>query len=309
MTNDAAATAAASSTVAARAEPPRKPYPFYLGGVAASIAVLFTHPLDYAKLRMQNSPQKMSTIQVLRSTVATDGVRALYTGISASVLRQMTYSLTRFAAYDRLKGLMLQQSGAKPSLGTTIVAAGIAGAAGGIAGNPADIILVRMTGDSFRRPEQRFNYRGPASGLLRVVREEGVSALFRGSAPNTVRAALMNSSQLASYDLFKDVLRRTGYVKDGSLPHYLCASLLSGTVATTICSPADVLRARLMNSRSSASIPTILHTALRTEGVAFLFRGWVPSWMRLAPQTVILLTVLEKLRELVDVTRAISARA
>ncbi|WFD34218.1 hypothetical protein MCUN1_001055 [Malassezia cuniculi] len=307
MAHDAAAQTVATPAPKLAQQP--KPYPFYLGGVAASIAVLFTHPLDYAKLRLQNSPNKSSTVQVIRSTIAQEGFGALYTGIAASVLRQMTYSLTRFAAYDKLKGYMLQQTGAKPSLSTTIIAAGLAGAAGGIAGNPADIILVRMTGDSFRPPEQRFNYRGPISGLVRVVREEGAGALFRGAGPNTIRAALMNSSQLASYDLFKDMLRRSGYVQDGSLPHYLCASLLSGTVATTICSPADVLRARIMNSRSSSSIPTILHNALRTEGVAFLFRGWVPSWMRLAPQTVILLTVLEKLREFVDMTRALKEKS
>lgn len=36
----------------------------------------------------------------------------------------------------------------------TILAAGLAGAAGGIAGNPADVILVRMTGDMYRPPDK-----------------------------------------------------------------------------------------------------------------------------------------------------------
>lgn len=249
MVHDAAAAKNAAQG-AATVNAPSKPYPFYLGGVAASIAVFFTHPLDYAKLRLQNSPTKSSTIRVVRSTIANEGFDALYTGIAASVLRQMTYSLTRFGAYDYIKTYMLQRSGSKPSLGMTIGAAGIAGAAGGIAGNPSDIILVRMTSDSFRPVEQRFNYRGPIVGLWRIVREEGVSALFRGAFPNTLRAALMNSSQLASYDLFKELLRRTGYLQDGSLPHYLLASLLAGTVATTICSPAECVFA---DQRSSCT--------------------------------------------------------
>ena len=102
MVHDAAAAKNAARGAAAT-NAPRKPYPFYLGGVAASIAVLFTHPLDYAKLRLQNSPTKSSTIQVVRSTIANEGFGALYTGIAASVLRQMTYSLTRFGAYDYIK--------------------------------------------------------------------------------------------------------------------------------------------------------------------------------------------------------------
>lgn len=78
--------------------PAPKHYPFWLGGVAASIAVCFTHPLDLTKLRMQNSPGKTTTLGLLRDTLKTEGMRGLYIGLSASVLRQMTYSLTRYVA-------------------------------------------------------------------------------------------------------------------------------------------------------------------------------------------------------------------
>ncbi|KAI3624689.1 hypothetical protein GLX27_003479 [Malassezia furfur] len=280
-----------------------KRYPFWLGGVSASIAVLFTHPLDLTKLRMQNAPQKTTTLRLLRNTIQNEGVRGLYIGISASVLRQMTYSLTRFAAYEKIKERFIANRRGPPPLWITITTAGFAGAAGGLAGNPADVILVRMTGDMYRPPEQRFNYRGAANGLARITKEEGLHTLFRGLAPNMVRAALMNSSQLASYDFFKDLLRSSGLFTPGSLPHYLGSSLLAGTVATTICSPADVVRARLMNARGNEGGMPMLAKSLREEGPRFLFRGWLPSWMRLAPQTVILLTVLEELRALVDYLR------
>lgn len=194
----------ASQGSAVRAEPGQVPaappaYPFWLGGLAASIAVCFTHPLDLAKLRMQNAPTKTSTFTLLRSTVQNEGVRGLYIGISASIMRQMTYSLTRFAAYEKIKEAWLADSVRAPSLWATIGAASLAGAAGGLAGNPADVILVRMTGDMYRPQNERFAYRGALDGLVRIVRDEGAGSLFRGLAPNMVRAMLMNSSQLASY--------------------------------------------------------------------------------------------------------------
>ena len=187
-----------SSLPVAPANVPKR-YPFWLGGVSASIAVLFTHPLDLTKLRMQNSPYKTTTFRLLQDTVKNEGARGLYIGISASVLRQMTYSLTRFAAYEKIKEYVLGSVASTPPLWLTISSAGIAGAAGGLAGNPADVILVRMTGDMYRSPSERFNYHGAVDGLTRIVKEEGVHTLFRGLAPNMVRAALMNSSQLASY--------------------------------------------------------------------------------------------------------------
>lgn len=284
---------------------PRKKYPFWLGGAAASIAVCFTHPLDLTKVRMQNSPQKASTFGLLRSALVNEGVRGLYIGISASVMRQMTYSLTRFAAYEEIKHMVTPHyagSDAVP-VWVKIGAAGLAGAAGGLAGNPADVILVRMTSDMYRPVDQRFAYRGALDGIVRAVKDEGVSSLMRGLTPNVVRAILMNASQLASYDFFKEVLESTGYFTQGTLTHYLTSSLLAGTVATTITSPADVIRARLMNVRGKENGMPELMKALRQEGPMFLFRGWVPSWIRLAPNTVILLTVLEELRHLVDFVR------
>jgi dicarboxylate transporter 10 len=44
---------------------------------------------------------------------------------------------------------------------------------------------------------ERFNYRNSIQGLARMTREEGISSWARGIAPNTVRAILMNMSQLA----------------------------------------------------------------------------------------------------------------
>ena len=49
-----------------------------------------------------------------------------------------------------------------------------------------DIILVRMTSDSTRPPEQRYNYKHAFDGLIKLVKEEGTKGLTRGLTPNTV---------------------------------------------------------------------------------------------------------------------------
>lgn len=53
----------------------------------------------------------------------------------------------------------------------------------------ADIILVRMTSDSTRPPEQRYNYKHALDGLVKLVKEEGLKGLTRGLTPNTVGIA------------------------------------------------------------------------------------------------------------------------
>ncbi|KAJ1027403.1 hypothetical protein NDA18_003409 [Ustilago nuda] len=285
---------------------PLKKYPFYLGGTAASIAALFTHPLDLTKTRMQTASARKNMLSLMLKTLKQEGPRGLYVGLSASLLRQMTYSVTRFGAYDQLKEIMQKKNGDGKALGPLQMAlcASAAGAAGGLAGNPADILLVRMTSDVNKKPADRYNYPNAISGLVRMTKEEGVGSLFRGLGPNTVRAVLMNASQLATYDVFKNLLLGSGYLCEGTALHF-SASFMAGTVATTVCSPADVIKSRVMNAAGSADgILKTLRKDLGKEGVGFFFRGWTPAWMRLSPNTIIVFVVLEKLRLLVDYTRA-----
>jgi solute carrier family 25 (mitochondrial dicarboxylate transporter), member 10 len=88
----------------------------------------------------------MSTFAVLRTTVATSGVRSLYTGVTASILRQMTYSLVRLGTYEKMK-LSLSRDG-RASSWRLLMAAMVAGGLGGVAGNPAG------TFSAFARPRE-----------------------------------------------------------------------------------------------------------------------------------------------------------
>lgn len=260
------------------------------------------------KTRMQNAPAKQSMFTVLAKTARNEGVRGLYVGLTASLSRQMSYSLVRFGAYDVLKESASKDLPAGKQLPAWKmgVCASISGAVGGVAGNWADVLLVRMTSDVLKPEAQRFAYSNALTGVVTMVRHEGVGSLFRGIIPNVTRAVLMNASQLATYDLFKHALISSGYYREGTWLHF-SASFLAGTVATTICSPADVIKARIMaaptDGNGSSSVVGRLRKSFRTEGVGFLFRGWTPAWVRLSPNTILIFITLEKLRLLVDKSR------
>lgn len=78
-----------------------------------------------------------STLRVLQLAIVQDGLQSLYTGISASILRQMSYSLVRLGSYDVIKQSLAGDS--PPKASQLLFAAGLAGGLGGIAGNPAGI--------------------------------------------------------------------------------------------------------------------------------------------------------------------------
>lgn len=213
--------------------------------------------------------------------------------LSASLLRQMTYSTTRFGIYEELKAT----SPSKPSLPVLIAMASASGFVGGIAGNPADVLNVRMQYDAALPTNTRRNYKHAVDGLVRITREEGWRTLFRGVLPNSMRAVLMTASQLASYDGFKRLILLHTPLED-NLPTHFSASLLAGGVATTICSPVDVIKTRIMSAQESEGLKALLARVYRAEGVGWVFRGWVPSFIRLGPQTIATFLFLEQHKRL-----------
>ena len=160
--------------------------------------------------------------------------------------------------------------------------ASTSGFLGGIAGNPADVLNVRMQNDRSLPESQRRNYKHAIDGFVRIIREEGWQVLFRGVGANSARAVLMTASQLASYDAIKRALRERLGMQDG-LPTHFSASFLAGFVATTICSPVDVIKTRVMSASQREGVYSLLARIYKAEGVSWAFRGWVPSFVRLGP--------------------------
>lgn len=221
------------------------------------------------------------------------------------MLRQITYSTTRFGIYEELKSRISSPSAdgaaATPSLLTLVGIACASGFIGGFAGNPADVMNVRMQHDASLPLAQRRNYRNAIHGLVQMTRTEGFSSLFRGVWPNSTRAILMTASQLASYDTFKRMCIEKAGMADNLGTHFT-ASFMAGFVATTVCSPVDVIKTRIMTAAhgdgKGHSIVSLLRDICRKEGLGWTFRGWVPSFIRLGPHTIATFIFLEEHKKL-----------
>ncbi|ENH66881.1 Mitochondrial dicarboxylate transporter [Fusarium oxysporum f. sp. cubense race 1] len=215
------------------------------------LAWLFASPTLWTK-------RNISRMQVLKS--------------NASMLNV----LYRFAARDdKLRGY----TGKKLSVAQNIACAGVAGGVAGLVGNPAEVVLVRMCADGAKAPAQQFGYAHAFDALARVYSEEGMGAFWKGIAPNIARSALMNVSQIATYASAKQYLLGNGFGDDTKT--HAISSLAAGTMATTLCAPADVLKSRMQSSAGKEGLAQVLSTGLREEGPRFLMRGWTPAWLRL----------------------------
>ncbi|PGH03893.1 hypothetical protein AJ79_07251 [Helicocarpus griseus UAMH5409] len=274
-------------------------YPFWFGGSASCMATGVTHPLDLCnavRLQTRKPGDPSGMFRTVIHIIKNNGVLGLYNGLSASLLRGLTYSTTRFGVYEELKSRLTTPTHS-PGLPTLIAMASTAGFVGGLVGNPADVLNVRMQSDAALPAAQRRNYKHAFHGLVQMIRTEGPSSLFRGLWPNSARAILMNASQLASYDTFKRVCLDKFGMSDNINTHFT-ASLMAGFVATSICSPVDVIKTRIMSASPAESkgqgIIGLLKDVFKKEGFSWMFRGWTPSFVRLAPQTIATFLFLEE---------------
>ncbi|PAA49839.1 hypothetical protein BOX15_Mlig022545g1, partial [Macrostomum lignano] len=269
---------------------------WYFGGVASAMAAACTHPLDLLKVHLQT--QQKADIGLVRMGVVVlkrDGIMGLYNGLSASIMRQLTYSMTRFAIYETYKS---RKGQAKMSFAESAGVALIGGFVGGVVGNPADMVNVRMQNDVKLPLDQRRNYRHVFDGLYQVCRNEGAVKVMNGVSMTSTRAALVTFGQLAFYDLFKGALMSTGLFGDDPLTHFT-ASFGAGGTATLVTQPFDVMKTRLMNAKPGAYTGLSACAAdIYASGFLFFgfFKGIVPAFVRLAPHTVLTFVFLEQLK-------------
>ncbi|XP_028161564.1 mitochondrial dicarboxylate carrier [Ostrinia nubilalis] len=270
---------------------------WYFGGLASAGAACITHPLDLLKVQMQT--QKGKNISMLKLTgivIKNQGVMGLYNGISASLLRQLTYSTARFGIYEMAKQKLAPKDGTSMPFYMSAFLAGLGGFAGGFVGNPADLVNVRMQNDVKLPREQRRNYKNAVHGLWRVAADEGVLRLWAGASMTCSRAVLMTIGQLSFYDKIKELLLTTSYFSDNVVTHFT-SSLLAGAIATTMTQPVDVLKTRAMNAKPGEikSIFKLIKSTAKESPLAF-FKGYIPAFARLAPHTILTFVFLEQLR-------------
>ncbi|CCF56069.1 hypothetical protein KAFR_0A06340 [Kazachstania africana CBS 2517] len=273
-------------------------YPWWYGGAGGIFATVCTHPLDLAKVRLQAAPYPKPTIPgMISQIIRNDSFLGLYAGLSASILRQCTYTTARLGLYNFIKENVLPND----SMNYLLLASIVSGAVGGLFGNFADVVNIRMQNDSALPSNLRRNYKNVFDGIYKIVKyENGLKACFIGWKPNVLRGILMTSSQAVTYDSTKLKLVNSFHFSDNSHWTHFLSSLFAGLVATTVSSPVDVIKTKIMNALEDShgkNTFKILSQAIRQEGPSFLFRGWLPSFTRLGPHTMLIFLTMEQLKK------------
>lgn len=264
--------------------------PFVVGGTAGCMATMIVTPIDIVKVRLQliDNPAQRKPFAVARNILVTDGPLGFYRGLSAGLLRQLTYGTSRLGIFKSLTNHFSDNGKKKMDFSTTAMCSLIAGASGALIGTPADAALVRMQADTMLPMDQRRNYKNGVDAMIRMFREEGLRGFFSGAGPTIVRGVVLNFGMLASYDECKKAIEP--YLGVNTQAANGVAGFMSGIIAATMCLPFDNIKTKMqkMQKLPDGSYPykstlDAFSKVIKTQGFSSLYAGYPTFVVRIAP--------------------------
>ncbi|KAF8318377.1 mitochondrial carrier [Clavulina sp. PMI_390] len=194
---------------------------FIAGGVAGSVAKTAVAPLDRVKILFQASnPDYLKysgnwtgLAQAIRQIRRNDGLRGLFQGHSATLLRIFPYAAVKYVAYDQAHNYLMPTAADETNL-LRFAAGAFSGTASVLLTYPLEVIRVRL---AFETHSQS---RPTLSGIIRTIYNEGnpsaslASSLSNSTAsspPSTSSSPIPQLSQRSIFSRFPLLKFYRGY--------------------------------------------------------------------------------------------------
>ncbi|XP_037094450.1 mitochondrial uncoupling protein 4-like [Pollicipes pollicipes] len=185
-----------------RVSRPGQPLPVWqaaLAGLAAGgLGQLLASPADLVKVQMQTEgrrrllglqPRVKNAAHAFRQIVRRGGVRALWKGCVPNVQRSALVNLGDLTTYDSVKARLVRGTALGDGPVTHFLASVASGLVSATLGTPADVVKTRVMNQPTDSRGRGTLYRNSVDCFVRLVREEGLLAMYKGFVPCWMRMA------------------------------------------------------------------------------------------------------------------------
>ncbi|VVT57501.1 uncharacterized protein SAPINGB_P005727 [Magnusiomyces paraingens] len=266
---------------------------FAAGGFGGVCAVAVGHPFDLVKVRLQTATpgQYSGAIDVVKRTVATDGLTGLYRGVAAPLAGVTPMFAISFWGYDlgkRLVSAVWTPAGPNGDLSI-----GQISAAGFFSAIPTTAVaapfervkvILQLQGQQ-KTPApgapapKQFN--GAIDVVAHLYKEGGLRSVFKGSVATLARDGPGSALYFATYEYLKVLLTPEG--QSMSLGAISFAGGMAGVAMWVPVFPIDTIKSRLQSSTTSQSIGQVTSAIYRSGGLKAFFPGLGPALARSFP--------------------------
>jgi solute carrier family 25 2-oxodicarboxylate transporter 21 len=174
---------------------------FAAGASAGMTEAVVNCPFEVIKVRMQAPGSKelyKNTMDCAMKIVTQEGPLAVYKGFEPQLWRNAFWNGPYFAIGPVLK----EKMGAKSKVSTAI-AGMIAGAIATLFNTPLDVVKSRMQNQKLG--QNKYNWAFPS--LITLLREEGLTACYKGLGMRLLRLGPGGGIMLVTFDWISDMIR------------------------------------------------------------------------------------------------------
>eukprot|EP00123_Amoebidium_parasiticum_P000165 comp10420_c0_seq1/m.5189 comp10420_c0_seq1/g.5189 ORF comp10420_c0_seq1/g.5189 comp10420_c0_seq1/m.5189 type:complete len:314 (-) comp10420_c0_seq1:466-1407(-) len=267
------------------------------GGGAGAMESSICHPLDTVKTRLQlarSIGRSAGMVGTAKRIINNEGFFALYKGLTAVVSGIIPKMAIRFSSFEMYKQWMADANG-KNTTGQVFLAglgSGITEAVAVV--TPMEVVKIRLQAqtNSLSDPSDwgKRKYRGTLHCAVSIVREEGVTALYKGVIPTVLRQA---TNQAANFTAYQEIKKRWVAARGGQdlapYQNFLVGGI-SGAMGPCANCPLDVIKTRLQKQKivpgqkpKYDGVVGCITVMLREEGPRAFYKGLTPRLMRIVP--------------------------
>ncbi|EFA81635.1 putative transmembrane protein [Heterostelium album PN500] len=175
------------------------------GAGAGFCQVIATNPMEIVKIRMQISGEGGAKAS-LREVVSELGLRGLYKGTAATLLRDVPFSMVYFSMYARIKGYFTDKQTGHISLGHILLSGIIAGSFAASFSTPMDVIKTRI---QVKPKPGDPTYNGIIDCVQKTLKNEGPKAFTKGLVPRIMIISPLFGITLVVYEIQKKIFAYT----------------------------------------------------------------------------------------------------
>lgn len=263
--------------------------------------------MDMIKVRIQLGAAEggaTSPVTIASQMIKNEGFLSLYSGLSAGLTRQVVYTGARLGLFDIFTDMSKDKKyESVPGFLKKSVCALGAGGIAAVAGNPADLALIRMQADSMLPAAERRGYRGVGHALTSIASQEGAGALFKGAVPTATRAMALNFGMLAFNAQAKEMLQGAGAPAPVQV---FGASAIAGFFASFFSLPFDFVKTQIQKMKPdpvTGEMPfkgpvDCAMKQVQTGGITRLWAGFPTYYFRIAPHAMITLIAQDQIKSI-----------
>jgi len=264
------------------------------GAAAGATGKTLLAPVDRVKLMYMTSSRRSFSISeaaaTARGITQTAGLRGLWAGNGAAMMRVVPYSALTFTTFDCFERGLLRSFGGERGVLSRLSAGAAAGATATLVTYPLDLLRTRMAAHWTAKSK----YDGGAVAAVRdIVRAEGVAALWSGLGPTLVGVIPYAGLSFCTYETLKAAVKTVYPEADGPNGQPLVMRLgvggVAGLIAQTATYPLHVVRRRMQVQGAGLNKSVFnydgIFSALRRiyleEGLSKgLFKGLTLTWIK-----------------------------